>query len=58
VDRNVVLWSLTLFFGCTILFRAVAEATSGASRGVAFAAQAGVLVVVVAVVVAIARRRR
>jgi hypothetical protein len=57
VNRTIVLWSVALFFACSILFRAVADATVGSSRGVAFAVQAGVLVLVVAIVVGVARRR-
>ena len=57
MDRKIVLWSIALFFGCSILFRAVADATVGTSKGLAFAVQAGVLVVVIAIVVGVARRR-
>jgi hypothetical protein len=57
VDRKIVLWSIALFFGCSILFRTVADATVGTSRGMAFAVQAGVLVLVIAIVVGVARRR-
>jgi uncharacterized membrane protein HdeD (DUF308 family) len=57
VDRRIILWSIALFFGCSILFRVVADATVGSSKGVAFAVQAGVLVLVIAVVVGVARRR-
>ncbi len=57
MNRTIVLWSIALFFGCSILFRAVGEATTDLSRGVAFAIQVGVLVVVVALVVGVAKRR-
>jgi len=57
VDKKIILWSIALFFGCSILFRAVADATVGTSRGVALAVQAGVLVLVIAVVVAVVKRR-
>jgi uncharacterized membrane protein HdeD (DUF308 family) len=57
VDKKIILWSIALFFGCSILFRAVADATVGTSKGVAFAVQAGVLVLVIAVVVAVVKRR-
>ncbi len=57
MNRTLVMWSIALFFGCSILFRAVGDATTDLSRGAAFAIQVGVLVVVVALVVAIARRR-
>jgi hypothetical protein len=57
MNRKLILWSIALFFGCSILFRAVADATVGTSKGVAFAVQAAVLVLVVAIVVGLARRR-
>ncbi len=57
MNRTIVLWSIALFFGCSILFRAVGEATTDLSTGAAFAVQVGVLVVVVALVVAVAKRR-
>jgi hypothetical protein len=57
VNGKIVLWSVALFFGCSILFRAVADATVGTSKGVAFAVQAAVLVLVIAIVVGVVRRR-
>jgi hypothetical protein len=57
VDKKIILWSIVLFFGCSILFRAVADATVGTSKGVAFAVQASVLVLVIAGVVAVVKRR-
>ncbi|HVL31215.1 MAG TPA: hypothetical protein VM299_03205 [Solirubrobacteraceae bacterium] len=57
MNRTVILWSIALFFGCSLLFRAVGDATTGASRGVAFLIQVGVLVVVIAIVVVVARKR-
>ena len=57
MDKKIILWSIALFFGCSILFRAVADATVGTSKGVAFAVQAAVLVLVIAVVVTVVKRR-
>ena len=57
MDRKIILWSIALFFGCSILFRAVDDATIGSGKGVSLAVQAGVLVVVIAVIVVIGRRR-
>jgi hypothetical protein len=57
VSGKIVLWSIALFFGCSILFRAVADATVGSSKGVAFGVQAAVLVLVIAIVVGVVRRR-
>lgn len=57
VDKKLILWSVVLFFGCSILFRAVGDATVGTSKGVAFAVQVAVLVFVIAAVVAVVKRR-
>jgi hypothetical protein len=57
VSGKIVLWSIALFFGCSILFRAVADATVGSSKGVAFGVQAAVLALVIAIVVGVVRRR-
>ncbi len=57
MDRKIILWSIALFFGCSILFRAVDDATIGSGKGVSFAVQAGVLVLIIMVIVVIARRR-
>jgi hypothetical protein len=57
VNGKIVLWGVALFFGCSILFRAVADATVGTSKGVALAVQAAVLVLVIAIVVGVVRRR-
>ncbi|HEV7885251.1 MAG TPA: hypothetical protein VGO81_16890 [Solirubrobacteraceae bacterium] len=57
MNGKIILWSIALFFGCSILFRAVADATVGSSKGVALAVQAGVLVLVVAIVVGVVKRR-
>lgn len=57
MDRKIILWSIALFFGCSILFRAIDAATSGSSRGVSLAVQAAVLAVIVLVILLIARRR-
>jgi hypothetical protein len=57
VDKKIILWSIALFFGCSILFRAVADATVGTSKSTALAVQAAVLVLVIAAVVAVVKRR-
>jgi hypothetical protein len=57
VDRKIILWSVALFFGCSILFAAVKSATSGSSTAVSLGVQAGVLALVVVAIVLIARRR-
>jgi membrane protein DedA with SNARE-associated domain len=55
VDRKILLWSLVLFFGSAILFRAIDAAVSDGK--VSLAIQAGVLVVIVGAIVAINRHR-
>ena len=57
MDKKILLWSLALFFGCSILFGAIDSAASGRGKGVSIAIQAAVLVVIVAAIVLIARKR-
>jgi hypothetical protein len=57
VDRKIILWSLVLFFGCSILFRGIDALAGDSGSGVSLAIQAGVLVVIVAAIVLIARKR-
>jgi len=57
VDRTIILWSIALFFGCSILFRGIDAAVEGSPQGVSLAIQASVLAVIVAVIVVIAKRR-
>ena len=57
MDRNVIVWSLALFFGCSLLFRAIDAAASGSGKATSLAIQAAVLVVIVAAIVVIAKRR-
>ena len=55
MDRKIILWSLALFFGCAILFRAIDAAVSDAA--VSLAVQAAALAVIVGAIVLISRRR-
>jgi hypothetical protein len=57
LDKKILLWSLALFFGCSILFGAIDSAASGSGKGVSIAIQAAVLVVIIAAIVLIARKR-
>ncbi len=57
MDRKIILWSLALFFGCSILFGAIDSAASGSGRGVSIAIQGAVLVAIVVAIVLIARKR-
>jgi hypothetical protein len=55
VDRKIILWSLVLFFGCSILFRAIDSAVGDAAASLAI--QAAVLALIVAAIVLVNRRR-
>ena len=55
MDRKIILWSLVLFFGCSILFRAIDAAVAGGTASLAI--QAGALAVIIAAIVLIVRRR-
>ncbi len=57
MDRNAVLWTLTLFFGTGLLFRTLGQATDGSPTGVRIAVQVGALAVVLAAVVLFVRWR-
>ncbi len=57
MDKKILLWSVTLFFGSLILFNGVASATSGTSTGVKLVAQVAVLILILAVVVTVVKRR-
>jgi hypothetical protein len=56
MNRKTVLWSITLFFGCWIVFGAINSA-AGDDKLLSLGLQAVVLVIVVAAVVLIDRRR-
>ncbi len=58
MDRNTILWTLTAFFGASILFGALRRATEGESAGVTLGVQLLALAVVVSVIVLLVRRRR
>jgi hypothetical protein len=58
VDRNTLMWSLVVFFGASILFGAIGNATSDESAGVRLAAQLGVGLLLVGAIVVFVRRRR
>jgi hypothetical protein len=58
VDRKIILWAVTVFFGCMILFRVIDDAASPSGKNVSLAIQAGAAVVIVIVIVLIQRRRQ
>jgi hypothetical protein len=58
VDRKILLWSVTVFFGCMVLFRVIDDAASPSGKNVSIAIQAGAALVIVIVIVVIQRRRQ
>jgi LPXTG-motif cell wall-anchored protein len=58
VDRNTVLWTLVVFFGASILFGALRNATEDESTGVQLLVQLGAVLLVLGAIVLIVRRRR
>jgi MYXO-CTERM domain-containing protein len=58
VERNTVLWTLVVFFGASILFGAIRNATDDEGAGVQLAAQLGVALLLVGAIVLFVRRRR
>ncbi len=57
MDKKIILWSLVLFFGCSIVFRAIDSAASSGGKGLSLAIQALVMVAIIGVVVLIFRRK-
>jgi hypothetical protein len=58
VERNTVLWTLVLFFGASLMFATIRDATRGEAIGVALAAQLAAGLLLVAVIVLYVRRKR
>lgn len=58
MDRNTLLWSLTLFFGASIAFAAIRRATEGESVALTLGLELIALAVIVGGVVLVVRRRR
>jgi hypothetical protein len=58
VDRDSVLWTIVVFFGASILFAAIRNATQDESTGVSLAVQLVAGLVLVAAIVVFVRRRR
>jgi hypothetical protein len=58
VDRNTVLWTLVLFFGASLMFATIRDATSGEGIGVALAAQLAAGLLLVTAIVLYMRRKR
>lgn len=59
MDRNTVLWTLVVFFGASLMFSTIRDATRGEGIGVALVAQlAAGLLLIGAIVVYVRRRGR
>jgi len=58
VDRNTVLWTLVLFFGASLMFATIRDATRSEGVGVALAAQLAAGLLLITVIVLFMRRRR
>jgi MYXO-CTERM domain-containing protein len=58
VDRNTVLWTIVVFFGATVLFGAIGNATEDESSGVRIGLQALAGLLLVGGLVAYVRRTR
>ena len=57
MDRNTLLWSLTAFFGATVAFGLIRNATEGESLWLSLGLQAVALAAIVAVMVVVVRRQ-
>jgi hypothetical protein len=58
VERNAVLWTLVVFFGASLMFAAINNATEDEGVGVSLGLQLLAGLALVAVIVVIVRRRR
>jgi hypothetical protein len=58
VNRDTVLWSLVLFFGASIMFAAIREATKDEGAGVALGAQSAAGLLLIGAIVLFVRRRQ
>ena len=58
MDRNTLLWTLVVFFGASIMFGAIANATEDQSAGVRLALQLGAGVILVGAILLYVRRRK
>jgi hypothetical protein len=58
LNQNAVLWVLVAFFGGTVVFGGLRQATEDSPTGVVIAVQLGALALVIAVVVFLVRRLR
>jgi hypothetical protein len=58
VDRDTVLWTLVVFFGASILFAAIRNATEDEGVGVSLVIQLAAGLLLVGAIIVYVRRRR
>ena len=58
MNRHTLLWTLVVFFGASIMFGAIRNATEGESPGVQLLIQLGAGVLLVGAIVVYVRRHR
>jgi hypothetical protein len=58
VERNTLLWAMVVFFGATVLFGAIGNATEDESTAVRIGLQAGAGLLLIAGLVAFVRGTR
>jgi hypothetical protein len=57
MDRNMFFWTLALFFGTSIAFRAIQDATEDSPLLVTFGLEAALLAVVVVAILVVVKRK-
>ncbi len=57
VDRNTLLWAMVVFFGASLMFSAIRDASDEDGIGISLAAQVAAGLLLVAFIVLIVRRR-
>jgi threonine/homoserine efflux transporter RhtA len=58
VDRNTVLWTMVVFFGASLLFSTIRDASDEDGIGISVAAQVAAGLLLVAFIVLIVRRQK
>jgi hypothetical protein len=58
VDRNTLLWTLVVFFGASVLFGAIANATEDESTGLRIGLEAVAGLALIGLLIAIVRQTR
>jgi hypothetical protein len=58
VDRNTLLWSITLFFGASVVFAAIQRATKDDGFGITLLLEVGALALMVAGIVAFVKLKQ